>query len=304
MEVALAKTKTLMEALPWIKAHHGRTVVIKYGGNAMINDDLKESIASDVVLMKYVGINPIVVHGGGPTITEHMKKAGKEAKFVDGLRITDKDTMGLVKEVLVEKVNSEVVGLINEHTVTDGKRASLVPEKDELAMGLSGDDDKLIVVEKFAHDRHDLGFVGTVKEIDNQKLEALIEKGVTPVIASIGVGSDGESYNINADQVAGHVAAALNADKIIFLTDVEGLYRDFEDKSSLISELSLRECEKMVAEKHISRGMLPKVKGCITALDGGASQAHILDGTISHALLLEIFTDKGVGTMVTKQIKD
>lgn len=301
MEQALAKTRTLMEALPWIKAHYGKTVVIKYGGNAMVSGDLKESIASDVVLMKYVGINPVVVHGGGPEITNYMKKMGKETKFIDGLRVTDKETMEIVKMVLVGKVNKELVSLVNRHAVVDAKHTSLTPNGKKLAMGLSGDEQKLVEAEKFVHQGEDLGFVGKVKKINAKILKDLINHGFTPVIASVGAGADGKSYNINADLVAGHVAAALGADKIIFLTNVEGLYKDFKDKSSLISELTLNECKEMIVEKLISEGMLPKVEGSITALKAGVPRSHILDGTIPHALLLEVFTDRGVGTMITSR---
>ncbi len=284
MKDALYKASVLMEALPYIKEHFGKTVVIKYGGNAMINDDLKESIASDLVLMKYVGMNPVLVHGGGPEISKFMKKSGKEIKFVDGLRVTDAETMDIVKMVLVGKVNKEIVTLINRHG--------------RLAVGVSGDDGDLIHARKKVG-KVDLGFVGEVEKIEPKIVFDLVHEDFIPVVASVGIGRDGNSYNINADLVAGEVAAAIRADKIMFLTDVAGLYKDFNDKSSLISELTKKECRRMVEEKHVASGMLPKLSGCLKALEGGVNRAHILDGTIPHALLLEVFTKEGVGTMIT-----
>ncbi|MDP3013021.1 MAG: acetylglutamate kinase [Candidatus Subteraquimicrobiales bacterium] len=285
MEEIINRAKILMEALPYIKGYYGKTVVIKYGGKAMEEENLKETVASDIVLMKYVGINPIVVHGGGPEITRYMEKMGKEVKFVDGLRVTDKETMELVKMVLVDKINKEIVSLINRH----GK----------IAFGVSGDDAGLIIARKQKHTLHDLGYVGEVERINTKVLDDLITNGFTPVIATVGIGKDGESYNINADFVAAEIALAIKADKIIFLTDVDGIYRDFEDKSSLISELTLTQCQEMIKDDLISEGMLPKVKACVTALESGVKRAHILNGTILHVLLLEIFTNEGIGTMIT-----
>lgn len=285
MKDAMAKAQILMEALPYIKDHFGKTVIIKYGGNAMVNPELKESVASDIVLMKYVGMNPVIIHGGGPEITEFMKKAGKEVKFVDGLRVTDAETMDIVKMVLIGKINKEIVSLINRHG--------------ELAVGVSGDDGGLIHAIKM-RSKVDLGFVGEVDSINPKIITDLILEDFIPVIASVGAGSEGQSYNINADLVAGEMAASLNADKIILLTDVAGIYEDFEDKESLISELTLEECERIIDDKSVDSGMLPKVKGCVTALKGGVTRAHILDGRIRHALLLEVFTKEGVGTMITR----
>lgn len=284
MKDAMYKASVLMEALPYIKEHFGKTVVIKYGGNAMVNEELKSSIAADVVLMKYVGMNPVIVHGGGPEISKYMKRSGKEVKFVDGLRVTDRETMDIVKMVLVGKVNKEIVTLINRHG--------------RLAAGVSGDDGDLIQAKKKGGPV-DLGFVGEVENIEPRIVEDLVREDFIPVIASVGIGRDGESYNINADVVAGEIAAAIQADKIIFLTDVAGLYRDFEDKNTLISELSVAECKKMVEERAVATGMLPKLEGCQRALEAGVNRAHILDGTIKHALLLEVFTQAGVGTMIT-----
>jgi len=286
MQEVMEKAQILTEALPYIKEYHGKTVVIKYGGAAMEREDLKEVVATDIVLMKYVGINPVIVHGGGPEVSRHMKAMGKEVKFVNGLRVTDKETIDIVKMVLVGKINKEVVSLINRHG--------------RLAVGLSGDDGNLIMAKKKQMDDVDLGYVGEVSEINHKILDNLIDDDFIPVVATVGVGEDGVSYNINADKVAGEIAASVKADKVIFLTDVDGLYEDFENKDSLISELKLDDCERMLAEKKINQGMNPKVEGCVTALKAGVNKAHILNGTIPHALLLEIFTDKGVGTMIAK----
>jgi len=278
------RAEVLIHALPYIKEYYGKTVVIKYGGNAMVDEKLKESVATDIVLMKYVGINPVIIHGGGPEITKIMKKMKKEVKFVKGLRVTDKETMELVKMVLIGKVNKEIVTLVNRHG--------------RIAVGISGDDAELIVARKFVLPDVDLGFVGEVKKINSEILNGLISDGFTPIVASVGVGSDGQSYNINADLVVAEIASALNADKLIFLTDVDGLYKDFTDKSSLISELSLEECNEFLESSKLEEGMLPKVKSCVNALKGGVKKTHILNGTIPHSLLLEIFTDEGIGTMI------
>lgn len=283
MRDAMYKASVLMEALPYIKEHFGKTVVIKYGGNAMVNEELKAGIASDVVLMKYVGMNPVLIHGGGPDISAAMREAKIEVKFLDGLRVTDEATMAIVKSVLADKINKELVDLVNSH----GK----------LAEGLIGDDGLIAAKKKEA--AIDLGFVGEVSGIDPKKLLDVINEGYVPIIASLASGEDGKTYNINADLAAGEIAAAIGADKIIFLTDVEGLYRDFKDKETLISELSAADCRTMVEEKHVDAGMLPKLEGCLKALDAGVHRAHILDGTIRHALLLEVFTTAGVGTMIT-----
>ncbi len=272
-----------MEALPYIKAYHGKTVVIKYGGGAMTSAALKESIASDIVLMKLVGISPVIVHGGGPEITAMMKRLDLPVEFVGGLRKTDAQAMDIVKMVLVGKINKELVALVNRHG--------------RMAIGLSGDDGGLISASKKRH-KPDLGFVGEVKSINARVIEDIIDDGYIPIIASIGAGAGGESYNINADTVAAEVAAAIKADKIIFLTDVEGLYRDFNQEPTLISALTYKECEKLVGAKKIEGGMLPKVSGCMRAIEAGVNRAHILNGTIPHAMLLEIFTDEGIGTMI------
>jgi len=283
--VETEKAGILIESLPYIKKHYGKTMVIKYGGKAMASEELKQSIATDIVLMKYVGINPIVVHGGGPDITAYMDKLEKKVEFVEGLRVTDKETMEIVKMVLVGKINKELVSLINKHG--------------RLAVGISGEDGMLIMAKKHhIKGEVDLGFVGEVEKINSKLIKDLTGENFIPVVASVGVDGEGNSYNINADDVAGELAAALKADKVIFLTDVVGIYKDKDKASTLISELTLAECEDMVAAKAISGGMIPKVKGCIKAVKGGVNRAHIIDGTVKHALLLEVFTDRGVGTMI------
>ena len=277
------KAETLTEALPWIKSAWGSTVVVKYGGATMTDPALREMVASDLVLMKLVGINPVIVHGGGPEITSYMERLGMPVEFFDGLRVTDDAAMEVVKMVLVGKVNKELVSAINRHG--------------RLAVGIAGDDGNLIKARPVSER---LGRAGEVESIDTTVVANLIEDGFIPVIATVGYGDDGGSYNINADLVAGEMATALGAAKVIFLTDVDGLYADFEDKGSLISSLSLAEVEKLIAEDRLSSGMIPKAGACAVALRGGVPRAHILNGKVPHAVLLEVFTDEGVGTMITK----
>ncbi|WP_287153879.1 acetylglutamate kinase [Candidatus Solincola tengchongensis] len=288
MEAAKRKAKVLTEALPYIKEYYGRTVVVKFGGKAMENEALKELFASDIVLMRYVGINPIIVHGGGPQITHYMERLGLQVRFVDGHRVTDAAAMEVAKMVLVGKVNKELVSLINGHGT--------------LAVGLSGEDGNLIQAVKRRHvgkgGETDLGFVGEVKAINPRILDNLIREEFIPVVASIGVDESGQSYNINADLVAGALASALKADKLIYLTDVDGIYRDLEDRSSLIPELDLEEAEELVRGGNLSSGMIPKLQSCVEAVRAGVRRAHIINGTVEHALLLELFTDAGIGTMV------
>ena len=276
------KAETLTEALPWIKSAWGSTVVVKYGGATMTDPALREMVASDLVLMKLVGINPVIVHGGGPEITSYMERLGMPVEFFDGLRVTDDAAMEVVKMVLVGKVNKELVSAINRHG--------------RLAVGIAGDDANLIKARPVS-DR--LGRAGEVESIDTTVVANLIEDGFIPVIASVGYGDDGGSYNINADVVAGEMATALGAAKVIFLTDVDGLYADFQDKGSLISALSLAHAERLISEDRLSSGMIPKVGACALALRGGVPRAHILNGKVPHAVLLEVFTDEGVGTMIT-----
>jgi acetylglutamate kinase len=278
--------EVLLEALPYIREFRGKSVVIKYGGSAMESDELKESFALDVVLLHLVGINPVIVHGGGPQIGALMKKLGKQPAFVGGMRVTDAETMEIVEMVLVGKINKEIVGLINHH----GGRA----------VGLSGKDGNLLRARKRLHrtatgDSVDIGLVGEVEAVGVEAIRLLEERAFVPVIAPVGVGSRGETYNINADLVAGEVAAALGAEKLIHLTDVQGI-KDTDGR--LISTLSRKEAERLVQTGVIDGGMLPKVESALRALEAGTAKAHIIDGRVAHAILLELFTREGVGTEI------
>lgn len=283
----LDKASTLMEALPWIKHAWGRIVVIKYGGAAMTDPALRDKVAADIVLMKLVGVNPVVVHGGGPEITGFMDRLNMPVEFYDGLRVTTPEAMEVVKMVLVGKVNTELVRAINSHG--------------RLAVGLSGEDGAMVQA-KMRDER--LGRVGDVTGIDTTLIDNLVEDGFIPVVATVAAGDDGGSFNVNADLVAGQLAAALGADKCLFLTDVDGLYRDFSDKGSLISALTPEEAEEMIMSDELEGGMVPKVAACVHALRGGVRRAHILNGTVPHALLLEVYTDEGVGTMIARDLPD
>ena len=280
------KAKILIEALPYIQRLAGKTVVIKYGGNAMVDPALTHAILEDITLLKYVGVNPIVVHGGGPDINSMLGRLGIESRFVNGLRVTDGATMEVVQMVLSGKINKDIVSELNclgAHS-----------------LGLCGKDANLIeCVKKPARDGVDLGFVGQITHINIKLLDILAKDEYIPVIAPIGVDSEGNSYNINADTVAGEIAAALKAEKLLFLTDIDGIYMDPADKSSLISRITVAEINRLISEGVISGGMIPKVQGCINAVLGGVGRTHIVNGTIPHPILLEIFTDKGIGTMVT-----
>ena len=282
MKDLLAKAATLTEALPYIKRTYGKTVVIKYGGAAMTDLQLREQVASDIVLMKLVGINPVIVHGGGPEITSYMERLGMEVRFHDGLRVTTDEAMEVVKMVLVGKVNTELVAAINEHG--------------RWAVGLSGRDGNLVVATQ--HDPA-LGRVGDVTEINASVIDNLVADDFIPVVATVAAGDDGGDFNVNADLVAGQLAAAIGADKVIFLTDVDGLYADRNDPSTLISALSLSEATEMLTNDALVGGMAPKVGACVTAISGGVRRAHILNGTVPHSLLLEVYTDEGIGTMIT-----
>lgn len=289
------KAAILVEALPYIQEFYGKTVVIKYGGNAMINDDLKEKVMQDVALMKYVGIRPVIVHGGGPEITGFLKKVGKESSFVSGLRVTDEETVEIAEMVLDGKINSEIVTLLNRRGVRavglSGKDAGLIQARKKLATVYEGDDKKKV----------DIGYVGAVQGVDIRILEDLLNQGYVPVIAPIGVGENGESYNINADYVAAEIAGALHAEKLLLLTDIEGIYKDFNDKSSFLSSLTVSEAHAYIKEGVIAGGMIPKVEACLKALENGASKTHIIDGRLDHSIILEIFTSQGIGTQVVKQ---
>jgi acetylglutamate kinase len=273
--------ETLLEALPYIRDFHGRTVVIKYGGAAMREESLREAFATDVVLLKYVGLNPVVVHGGGPEITEHMERLGLEVRFHEGLRVSDAETVEVAKMVLVGKLNSEIVQRLN--------RAG------QAAVGLAGEDGTLFEVTPAAN-ADEVGFVGSVERVDVDVLNHIAADYI-PVIASSASDRSGQSYNVNADEAAGKVAAALGAYKAIFLTDVEGWLADPGDESSLISRASVVEVEETLSG--IDGGMRPKLQACVDAIRGGSQSAHIIDGRIPHSLLLELFTDAGIGTMVT-----
>ncbi|MBE6092808.1 MULTISPECIES: acetylglutamate kinase [Selenomonas] len=294
MFTAEDKAAILVEALPYIQQFYGKTIVIKYGGNAMINDDLKEKVMQDIALMKYVGIRPVIVHGGGPDITGFLKKVGKESDFVAGLRVTDEETIEIAEMVLDGKVNSEIVNLLNRRGVRavglSGKDAGLIKARKKLATVYEGEDTKKV----------DIGYVGEVEQVDTGILEDLLKQGYVPIIAPIGVGDNGESYNINADYVAAEIAGALQAEKLLLLTDIEGIYKDFNDKSSFISTLHLPEAKQYIKEGIIAGGMIPKVEACLTALEQGAGKTHIIDGRLAHSIILEIFTSRGIGTQVVR----
>ncbi|MBQ2086722.1 MAG: acetylglutamate kinase [Selenomonas sp.] len=288
------RAEVLTQALPYIREYNNKIVVIKYGGNAMINDDLKEKVMQDIALMKYVGIRPVIIHGGGPDITGFLKKVGKESDFVAGLRVTDEETIEIAEMVLDGKVNSEIVNLLNRRGVRavglSGKDAGLIKARKKLATVYEGEDTKKV----------DIGYVGEVEQVDTGILEDLLDQGYVPVIAPIGVGDGGESYNINADYVAAEIAGALQAEKLLLLTDIEGIYKDFNDKSSFISTLHLPEAKEYIKEGIIAGGMIPKVEACLTALEQGAGKTHIIDGRLAHSIILEIFTSRGIGTQVVR----
>jgi len=284
MNRLIEKANILIEALPYIRAFAGKTLVIKYGGHAQIDEVFKAGFAEDVVLMKYIGLNPVIVHGGGPQISDMMKRLGKEPRFVDGVRVTDKETMEIVEMVLGGVINKEIVELISRH----GGRA----------VGVSGKDGRLITakpVKAAGRKRVDLGQVGDVDSIDPQILVDLTSNRYIPVIAPIGVGRDGATYNINADLVAGAVARAVKAEKLVVLTDVAGI---LDRRGSLVPTLSRKDIQRLIKSGTITSGMLPKVQACLAAVEGGVAKAHIIDGRVPHALLLEIFTKEGIGTEI------
>ena len=291
MKKFVERAEILIEALPYIRRFSGKTIVIKYGGHAMVDEDLKDNFARDVVMMKYIGIHPVVVHGGGPQIGTFLKKLGKTSQFIQGMRVTDEETMDIVEMVLVGKVNKEIVGLINRH---GGK-----------AVGLSGKDANLIQAEKYyltaekvkdtPSEIIDIGLVGKVTEINASLIASLTDDGVIPVIAPTGVGNHGETFNINADLVAGAVAAALEAEKLILLTDVPGV---LDKNQALIHTMDERTTQSLIEDGTVHGGMFPKVKCCMKALKGGVKKAHIVDGRLKHTILLEMFTDQGIGTEI------
>lgn len=284
----------MVEALPYIQAFYGKTIVIKYGGNAMVNDELKEKVMQDIALMKYVGIRPVIVHGGGPEITGFLKKVGKQSSFVAGLRVTDEETVEIAEMVLDGKVNSEIVNLLNRRGVRavglSGKDAGLIEARKKMATVYEDDQPTQV----------DIGYVGEVEQVNTALLDDLLDQGYVPVVAPIGVGRDGESYNINADYVAAEIAGALQAEKLLLLTDIEGIYKDFTDKSTFLSTLHLPEARQYIREGIIAGGMIPKVEACLTALEQGAGKTHIIDGRLDHSIILEIFTSQGIGTQVVR----
>jgi acetylglutamate kinase len=283
---AMEKAGVLVEALPYIKTFYGKRVVIKYGGAAMTDCELKKKVMQDIVLMKYVGMHPVIVHGGGPEINEMLKRLGIATKFVNGLRVTDQPTMEVVEMVLGGKVNKEIVTGLN----ASGGRA----------IGISGKDGNLIMAEP-VDPSGVMGFTGRVKCINPEIIETVIENGYIPVISPIGTDENQQTYNINADLVAAAVAVAINADKLVLLTDVPGLLRDPADPLSLISILKVSEVPDYIADGTIAGGMIPKVKCCVESVTGGVGRTHIIDGRLAHSILLEIFTDQGIGTMVVNE---
>lgn len=290
MQASIQKAQILIEALPYIQSFYGKTVVVKYGGAAMSEGVVKEAVAQDLVLMRYVGMYPVVVHGGGPQIGEAMKQAGLTPQFIQGLRVTDSETMKIVEMVLVGSINQEIVALINRH---GGK-----------AVGISGRDGGLIGAqkhllkkksEKGTEEVIDLGLVGEVVSVDPLVVKALESGGFIPIIAPTGAGRDGQAYNLNADVVAGEVAAALGAEKLVLMTDVDGI---MDKAGKLIPTLTKKEVQQLIKNGTISSGMLPKVESCLKALEGGVKKTHVINGKTPHALLLEIFTEKGIGTEI------
>jgi acetylglutamate kinase len=278
----MAKAKVLTEAMPYIRQFAGSVVVVKYGGSAMVDEDLRASFAGDITLLGLVGLRPVVVHGGGPHITRAMARAGVEARWVDGLRVTDELTIRVVQATLAGEINPDIVRLLSSHGTK--------------AVGLTGLDGGLLVSRQ---KDPALGYVGEITEVGPGLIEGLIEGGVVPVVAPLARSVEGDVHNLNADSVAAALAGALGARKLIYLTDVEGLYRDLADEESLIDSMSVRELHGLLESGSVSAGMLPKLRSCIEALGSGVPQAHILDGRIQHAVLLEIFTPEGIGTMIT-----
>ena len=284
--VALPKAAALVEALPWLKSFSGRTIVVKYGGHAMTSPNLQQAFAEDIVFLRYAGVRVVVVHGGGPQITAHLDRLGLDSEFRGGFRVTTPETMQVVRMVLVGQVNSDVVSLINAHG--------------PFAVGLSGEDAQLFTAERrdvlVGGEPVDIGYVGEVVDVQPQILHALLDEEKVPVVATVARGLDGQLYNVNADTAAAALAVALGAEKLVVLTDVEGLYADWPASADVISEIKADELEGLLPQ--LSSGMVPKMEACLAAVRGGVPRAHVLDGRVGHSLLLELFTDTGVGTMV------
>jgi acetylglutamate kinase len=286
-EVATAKADALIEALPWLDRFHGEIVVIKYGGHAMTDEDLRAGFAQDLVFLRYAGLRPVVVHGGGPQVTEFLERLGIESTFTAGLRVTTPETIDVVRMVLAGKVNKDIVGLVNRYR--------------PFAVGLSGEDANLFTAERklaiVDGEPVDIGLVGDIRRTDPGAIKALIDDGRIPVVSSVARGENGETFNVNADTAAAALAVALKAAKLVVLTDVDGLYRDWPASTEVISQLTARQLERILPG--LSAGMIPKMEACLAAVRGGVPQAHVLDGRLKHAVLLEIFTDSGIGTMVS-----
>ncbi|MCR4656661.1 MAG: acetylglutamate kinase [Lachnospiraceae bacterium] len=283
------KAEVLIEALPYIREFNRKVIVVKYGGSAMSDEELQKNVIKDVTLLKLVGFKPIVVHGGGKEISRWVKLVGKEARFVNGLRVTDSETMEIA-EMVLNKVNKSLVSMVQELGVK--------------AVGVSGKDGGLLKVEKRLADGEDIGFVGSITEVDTKILTDLLEADFLPIVAPIGLDGKYDTYNINADDVACAIAKAMNADKLAFLTDIEGVYKDPEDPDTFISSLTVSEAEKLIEGGFVGGGMLPKLNNCVDAIENGVNRVHILDGRKPHALLLEIFTRSGIGTMFLKEETD
>ncbi|GKX31122.1 acetylglutamate kinase [Vallitalea longa] len=283
MKKYIQRAKVLVEALPYIKKFNGDIVVIKYGGSAMVDEAIKISVIQDIVLMKLVGLKPVIVHGGGKEISNMLSKIGKESKFIDGLRVTDDETVQVAEMVLSGKVNKDIVQLIENHDIN--------------AVGISGKDGKTLKVAKKEVAGYDIGYVGEITKVNTGLVETLLENEYIPVIAPIGTDDNGDTYNINADYAASSIAGALSAEKLVFLTDVEGILRDIDDSASLISRIDVSEVPNYIDQGVISGGMIPKAECCASGIHKGVKSVHILDGRVEHSLLLEIFTKSGVGTM-------
>lgn len=283
LDQILVKAETLIEALPYIRDFNNKKVVVKYGGSAMLDEKLQQSVIKDVALLKLVGMKPIIVHGGGKEISKWIDLVGKETKFVEGLRVTDKETMEIA-EMVLNKVNKDLVQMVEKLGVK--------------AVGISGKDGGTLLCDKKMPNGHDIGYVGDVKAVNSELIDTLLENDFIPIIAPIGMGDGFEPYNINADDAACAVAKAIQAEKLAFLTDIEGVRRDVDDEESLISVLTLEEADDLIEEGIIGGGMIPKIKNCVDAVKGGVSRVHILDGRKEHCLLLEFFTKKGIGTAI------
>jgi len=286
MEKYIEKASVLIEALPYIKEFNEKIVVIKYGGSAMTNEKMREKIIEDIVLMKYVGMKPVIVHGGGPAINDMLDKIGKKTTFINGMRVTDEETMETVEMVLSGGVNKNIVNLLATHSIK--------------AIGISGKDGNLFTAEKLVTGNGDLGYVGNLTNIDTSLLNVLLNNGYTPVIAPVASDNDGNTFNINADMAASELASALKAQKLIYISDIPGILRNIEDEKSLIHQSTLKEIDKLKKEGIINGGMIPKVDFAVKAVNGGVSSVHILDGRVEHSILLEIFTKKGIGTIIYK----